>query len=190
MLKVISIQQSKNAWNTTTNGVVQHIVNAVYAEIADADISDELSVLQGASMSAPTRYKDGFNLDELGKGLFVTEKDSSGNDVKTSLFAKHTDSQGITNWGSLLTDVNARLCGVVDTNAHGGNISAAELIGDESVIAVIPKSGIEIPTIPFVWRGKDGDTAAYDKAVERQRARWKQRINKGLATLKRAAVQS
>lgn len=178
MLKVTSIVKSKSDEAWTKN----HIVNVCYAEI-DEEESDELSALHAESFSQSSKYKDGAELESLAKGLKMTAKDENGNDIKVSCFVE-------SDWAKTLANVNSVLVGVVDKNAYGTHVPASAIMQDDSVVCLVSKSEMEIPSVPVMYRVRKGQSEddALKVAIERQRARWQMRINKGTAKVKRQAA--
>ena len=174
MLKVTSIIKSKNAWDT------EHIVNVCYASVESADESNELSALRGESFASPTRFKDGARLEGLASALFITETKDDGTPVKRSILSI-CSTDGKKNWDEMLEKVNDKLSGVIDPTAFGESVPASVIMNDETVIALIGKDGTEIPNVPIIYRGENGK----EVAIQKQAARWKQRIAKGNATVKR-----
>lgn len=175
MLKVTSIVKSKaeKAW------AEQHIVNVCYAEI-DEEESDELSALHAESFSQSSKYKDGAELESLAKGLKMSAKDENGNEKKVSCFVPN-------DWTKTLENVNNVLVGVVDKNAYGTHVPASVIMNDETVVCLVSKSEMEIPSVPVMYRVRKGQSEedALKVATERLRARWQMRINKGTAKVKR-----
>jgi len=177
MLKVTSIVKSKNGWES------EHIVNICYSLIENAEESDKLSALRGESFASSTRFKDGARLEGLASSLFVEETDSEGKSVKRSILEANT-TDGKRNWDAILDAVNTEFSGVIDSNAFGVSVPASVIYGEENVIAFVTKAGLEIPNIPVIYRGENGKEAA----IAKMQARWKQRVSKGLATVKRSAT--
>lgn len=178
MLKVSSVIKSKNAWES------EHIVNICYTLVDSTEESDKLSALRGESFASSTRFKDGARLEGLASSLFVEEQKEDGTPVRRSILSACTNGE-VKDWTKMLEMVNDTLSGVIDPTAYGISVPASVIYGDESVIAFVPKSGIEIPNVPVIYRG-DGR----EDAIAKMSARWKQRVSKGLATLKRSATSA
>lgn len=174
MLQISFVKRCKSdeAWQKN------HDCNIVYC-ISDGSMSEELRALRANSYADAEKFVDGSNLENLANALTLrTEKDASGNDVKVSCLA--VDANGNKDWIKTLANVNSVLTGVIDPTAFGFSVPASEIMGDEKVIALVDKSGMEIPNVPCIGHGKSEEEAR-QKAIAKQRARWNLRISKGNA---------
>lgn len=178
MLKVTAIVKSgKTKDGFSSVWTTEHIVNVCYAKIDDTSSDDDvLSVLHAESFSDSSKYTDGARLEGLARGLFITEKDADGNDVKRSCFVDG-------DWDATLTNVNNVLVGKIDRTAFAFRVPASELVGDPNVACLVSKSKMEIPNVPCIGYGKTEEEAK-TSAVAKQSARWRNRIAKGEASVK------
>lgn len=188
MLQITSVVKSKRAWGTKLEGneSVSHIFNVVYAPVTEGT-TNTMMLLTSNSFASRQAFKDGFELMDIAPSLMRPVTDSDGTTRKVSCVVKKED--GSINWDATLEEVAKQLVGERNPNAFGFNLSAAEIMGDESVIALVMR-GLEMPNIPCVSYGST-EVEAKAAAISRQRARWKSRLEKGVnASVKRVQASA
>lgn len=180
MLKVTSIQRPKgDAWEK------EHIINVIYCATTENE-SDILSVLHAESFADSARFSDGARLENIARGLRMEATDANGNIKSVPCLVENS---GVIDWNATFSNVSNVLVGVTDPTAFAFHVSAADIMGDPSVVALVPTKSpdIEIANVPCIGHGKTEEEARA-KAIEKQTARWKQRVAKGRASVRRAAA--